>query len=220
MKKLLAFLLIFVLCLTLFAGCTPHKNESISQNSSNNSTVDSSINNSSFNQTTEPTSIDELPLPKESAFFSFLSGVGAWHTSMLLYKDGTFEGEYVDADMGAVTDEDPNGTAYICYFNGEFHNFKKINDYTYSFEIDYIQTMKAAGEEWISNGTKYIASIPYGLEDGNEYILYLPNTPVSHLSGEFLSWWPYYYSDNKPKTLSCYGILNVKTNYGFFYEET
>ena len=65
-----------------------------------------------------------------------------------------------------------------------------------------------------------MASDPYGLEEGTEFILYLPDTPISEVPEEFLIWWPYLFEhDTDPfDTLSCYGILNVAMGYGFFYE--
>jgi hypothetical protein len=74
------------------------------------------------------------------------------------------------------------------------------------------------GEEWIEDGIKYIASEPYGLEKGEDFVLYLPDVPISTVSAEFLTWWPYRYgqNENPRETLGCYGILNVTTGYGFF----
>ena len=87
-----------------------------------------------------------------------------------------------------------------------------------------IQTEKAVGEEWIEDEIRYVASEPHGLNDPftnqlcTDFVFYLPETPVEQVPEEFLTWWPYRYSQESDTktTLSCYGILNVTTEFGFF----
>jgi hypothetical protein len=100
----------------------------------------------------------------------------------------------------------------------QFNNIEKINEYSYKMTLAEIATEKNTGEEWIEDEIRYIASDPYGIDGGTDFILYLPNTPITEVSEEFLSWWPYRYGQQSdPKeTLSCYGILNVATQNGFF----
>lgn len=162
-----------------------------------------------------------LPLPGETMEFSFLSGAGAWRSILTLHADGAFTGWYLDSEMGSIGDDYPNGTAYVCTFAGKFENIQKIDGYSYSMVLAEIQTEKSVGEEWIEDGILYIASEPAGIAGGNEFVLYLPDTPIDTVSQEFLSWWPYRYSqsENPIDTLSCYGILNVAEQFGFFSEE-
>jgi hypothetical protein len=55
------------------------------------------------------------------------------------------------------------------------------------------------------------------MEDGDEFILYLPDTPIDGLDEGFLSWWPGRYAlEGQPETLEMYGLYNVKMGYGFF----
>ena len=159
-----------------------------------------------------------LPLPQERVEFSFLSGAGGWRTLMFLNVDGSFNGQYLDSEMGDNDEAYPNGSAYISNFSGKFENIEKINEYSYRMTLSNIETEIATGEEWIEDGIRYVASEPYGLEQGKDFILYLPDAPVDTMSAEFLTWWPYRYEHNqKPReTLGCYGILNVTTEYGFF----
>lgn len=163
---------------------------------------------------------ETLPLPKETLEFTFQSGVGAWVTVLSLNKDGTFVGNYHNSDMGDTGYDYPNGTEYVCSFSGRFDNFEKINDYSYTMTLAELKTETEETKEWIEGEIRYIASSPYGIDEGNRFILYLPQTPTSDVPEEFLSWWPHFFTpqEERPDTLSCYGILNLSTNYGFFSE--
>lgn len=159
-----------------------------------------------------------LPLPGETTVFSFLSGAGGWSTDLILNHDGSFTGFFHDSELGEMGEDYPNGTVYICSFWGKFTDVEQINDHAYKMHLPEVSTQNPEGEEWITNGVRYVTHIPYGLEEGTEFVLYLPDTPISEVPEESLIWWPYLYSQNEePKeTLSCYGILNTATNYGFF----
>lgn len=152
--------------------------------------------------------------------FIFSSGAGAWYTSLTLNPDGSFTGTFHDSEMGAISDEHPNGVVYISVFSGVFENIRKVNDYTYTITLSTLGTQKREGETWIEDGIHYIASAPYGLTGGTEFRLYLPQTPITDVPEYFLSWWPHRYTqhENPRDTLDCYGILNVATDDGFFSE--
>ena len=158
-----------------------------------------------------------LPLPWDTMSFLFRSGVGAWYTGLELTRDAYFSGEFYDSDSVNNTEEYPHGTIYTCTFSGMFVDIQQINDYSYHLTLTDLWLEKAPGEEWITAGYRYVACTPYGIDGGNEFILYLPETPLSELPEEFLSWWPYRFNqDENNTTLSCYGILNVATGQGFF----
>jgi hypothetical protein len=152
--------------------------------------------------------------------FRFSSGAGAWYTVITLNQDGSFIGEYCDSDMGDSGEAYPHGKEYICNFSGRFDPVVQIDENTYSMTLSEITTEKESGEEWIEDGILHIASNPYGLEEGTEYRLYLPETGKEGLPEDFLSWYPgWNFADadgNLPDTLSCFGIYNVKMGYGFF----
>lgn len=165
--------------------------------------------------TPAPVAVDSLDfLPLE---FEHLSGAGAWRSTMIVNPDGSFTGHYRDSDMGACTDEYPNGTEYVCDFSGKFTNMQKINDYTYSFTLAELQIEREAGEKWIENGIRYIATNAPGLSKSMEFMLYTPDAPTEALSEVFLSWWTL--RSEWPETLSCYGIRNVETEDGYFSEK-
>jgi len=215
--KSLGLILAFCLCLS---GCfgdlgtaTPSTDVTTTTTTTGSSTTEASTAEVAGTQT------DRLPLPQDTLSFSFCSGAGAWGTELRLNKDGTFTGLFNDSDMGDMGEGYPNGTRYTCSFSGKFENIVQVDALTYKMTLEDIQTERASGDEWIDDGVRYIATGPYGLEGGKEFIFYLPDTPVNTLSQEFLSWWPYRYDQNtNPKTtLSCYGILNVATGHGYFH---
>lgn len=148
--------------------------------------------------------------------FSFMSGAGGWATSLTMNRDGSFEGSYHDSDMGDTGEGYPNGTIYICAFKGRFDEIKKINEYTYSMTLGEITTENGTDETWIEDDILWVASGPYGLEDGKEFLFYTPGAPMKELPEEFLSWWQYARGSEYPETLSGYGIYNKKMGYGFF----
>lgn len=178
-------------------------------------------------QPTEPTKIDEytfepgyFPIPTEPATFTFLSGAGAWQSVMDINTDGTFSGRYQDGEMGA-SGEGYQATYYVCDFSGVFADVEKVDKHTYKVRLITMETVEPIGKEWIDKEIRYIAAAPHGLydydkkENCQEYIVYMPTTPVAELSEEFLSWWPYR-GENKD-TLDCFGLMNVTTQHGFFY---
>lgn len=168
---------------------------------------------------TAPAAADEtkLPLIVNNMLFWFHSGVGAWSTRIELATDGTFRGSFSDQDSVMNTDEYPNGTVYICNFSGTFVEIEQINEYSYRMILSDLALEQAPGEEWIEVGYRYVACTPYGIDGGNEFILYLPDTPLSEVSEEMLSWWPYRFDqENVYTNLSCYGVLNVSTGHAFF----
>lgn len=168
--------------------------------------------------TSEETSIVEepknstVPLPAVLNFI-FTSGAGGWWTEVELLEDGSFHGEYIDGELGDTGEGYPNGSAYICVFEGKFKNFEKVNNYTYSMSVDYINTLHSIGSTWIEDDIRYIATEPYGFDGGTEFLLYTPKTPVSGLPEDFLMW--IYRNADVSDTLNCYAIRNLANEQGF-----
>ncbi len=170
-----------------------------------------------------------LPLPKDNIPLSFSSGYGSWKTTLTLNRDGTFSGRYFDSNSSSTGEKYPNGSIYVCDFEGKFERIEKLNDYSYRMVLTQLKAERTEGEEWINNKTRYIASEPYGLnvppnhQGEKEFVLYLPEAPVDELLDAFLSWRPAEAVKNNENdensTLSCYGLLNVSKDYGFFYVE-
>lgn len=177
------------------------------------------VNTGSYEK--EPVMLNEAKLPDVFPLeFVFSSGAGAWRTVIVLNQDGSFNGAYLDSDMGDRGDDYPKGTHYICDFSGQFDNISQIDSHTYSMTLSKITAEKEKGEEWIEDGILNKYSEPYGMEDGTEYLLYTPDTKIAEVPEEFLKWYPgWNFVDEDGKhsdTLSCYGIYNIKMGYGFF----
>jgi hypothetical protein len=158
---------------------------------------------------------DSMPFIENSIVFYFSSGAGAWRTEVTVNADGTFSGCYQDSDMGDVSGGYPNGTRYECYFNGEFTDIQKVNDYEYSMKMDDLNINGAVGEERIEDGVRVVVSEPYGFDDADAFFLYLPGRPTEDLPGAFIGWvGPVAWSDT-PAALPFFGLYNVGGGQGF-----
>lgn len=146
--------------------------------------------------------------------FTFSSGAGAWATGLNLNPDGTFTGDYHDSDMGDMGDGYPNGTVYVCSFSGSFSAPVKISDFIYSMKLESFETETAPGEITFENGIRYIYSEPYGMENADEFLIYLPGTPVSEIAEEFLTWL-FLEPGKTALPADTYGIYNVSAQHGF-----
>ena len=151
--------------------------------------------------------------------FGFASGVGAWSSEFKFAGDGIFMGSFHDSDMGDTGDGYPNGTVYESDFSGRFEIANIINDHSVTLRLAECGTSEQVGKEWIYDEIRYVASEPYGIEGGEEFILYLPGTPMSELTDEGRQWYqmPRALSDEElPPILPCYGLYNVNEGTAFF----
>ncbi len=150
--------------------------------------------------------------------FTFASGAGAWMSELFVKPDGTFTGDYHDSDMGDTGEGYPNGTIYVCSFSGAFGDVKRVNEYTYSMHVKKLDVDSTPAKEWIEDDVRYVASIPYGLENADEVLVYLPGAYLLDLPDEFITWvgmmraWD---SDDRPTTLPFYGLYNVTDQMGW-----
>lgn len=155
--------------------------------------------------------------------FYFSSGVGAWSTELRINSDGTFKGNYHDADMGDSGDDYPNGTLYLCGFTGKFSNLEKVDEFTYKMKLASLEFDDEPEKEEIVDGVRQIYSTAYGLDDGKDFCLYLPGAKLSDLPEMYRSWVGYYSLENTTETeLPFYGLYNIETGDGFsstVYEE-
>ena len=204
--------LLSLLCLTLLSGC----------GSSDDAVTlpDTSESRPIADNTQDAAEAVQLPIDQPLELI-FASGAGAWGTSLTLSPDGSFSGEFSDSDMGDSDTNYPNGTRYLCNFEGKFTNLTQIDAFTWSLTLDTVSTEVEPDTEWIEDGIRYIASTPYGLDGGTEFLLYLPGTPLNTLPEDFLFWWggngPAYLSGKWDGTeLDCYGLRNTGTEDGFF----
>ena len=144
--------------------------------------------------------------------FYFASGAGGWRTILHIDVYGSFSGTYSDSDMGSGE----NGIHRIqmrCDFSGQFTQPVRVNDYTYSVRIDEIAYEKEAGTDEVVGVTHYYYTDPYGLEDAEDILIYLPGAPLGQLPQEFRSWVGY--SENTRDELPFYALNNAVHQQGF-----
>ncbi len=157
----------------------------------------------------------EIFAAMDGIYFSFTSGVGGWSTNITINKDGSFSGQFHDSNIGETGYRYPNGTVYICNFKGRFSAAKKLDEYRYSMTLEYIQQDDTKGRVYYQDGIKYIVSYPYGFDDADKFIIYLPGTPLSMIDEGFMFWSQFY--GKKPQKLpdGYFGIYNIGGEQGF-----
>lgn len=171
--------------------------------------------------------VDALPItePLEMAFYS---GAGGWGTYITLHPDGSFVGDYADADVDEI---------FVCQFHGQFGDVEKLTDSSWLMTLKELEldTGHSVGEEWDEadgdHMIHYVAREPYGFDDregvalkpGAQFILYSPEAtghePGTELYGalEFQSWTHDHREFNSSDvTLGCWGLQNIETGRGFF----
>ncbi|MBP5289224.1 MAG: hypothetical protein J6Z79_05055 [Clostridia bacterium] len=147
--------------------------------------------------------------------FVFSSGAGGWATEIKIADDGSFTGRYHDSELGEAGDGYPKGTVYICEFSGRFTEPEQVSETIYTTFLKEIKQEKEKGEEWVENGTKYIAADPYGFDDADLFYIYLPGTPANQIAEAFFPW-----AMLDPTSLTAlpddmYGIYNLNGAMGF-----
>ena len=211
------------LCLLLLAGCTQPASETddtpVAPPVQEEQAPEESESPEETLEETDP--LEEAPEEAENLFaslpesFFFASGVGGWSTELSSAEDGTFSGLYHDTDMGDAGEEYPNGTVYTCVFSGQFSQPERLEDGSYSMDLERLET-EDAPEEFYGDGVRYVASAPYGLEDAEELILYPPGFPTASLPEEVLFWTGWTAFDwNQEETIPFYGLYNVKEQLAF-----
>ncbi len=146
--------------------------------------------------------------------FVFSSGVGAWGTTLQISSDGSFIGQYHDSEMGATDEGYPNGSVYICDFHGTFSSLAKHDDHIYSMKLETIETDGIPEETYVEDGVRYIYSEPYGMDDGEIFLIYLPGTPMSEVAEGFQNWL-YPRPTSAELSADICGIYNVNGQQGF-----
>ena len=147
--------------------------------------------------------------------FIYSSGAGAWATYLTINEDGTFSGEYHDSEMGSIGEGYPNGSCYLSVFQGAFSKPVKVNEYTYSVQVEKITYDQKPGTEEIIDEILYIYSEAAGLANSENIYIYLPDAPYETLPEGYKSWaWMAREDADAPK-LSFYGLYNEKDESGF-----
>lgn len=148
--------------------------------------------------------------------FYFSSGAGGWSTVMHIHEDGTFDGNYLDSDMGVTGEGYPNGVVYYCDFKGKFTQPQIVNAYTYSMRVEELTMANEPGTEEIKDDICYCYTTPYGMEETEDIYIYLPGSPIAELPEGFKYWVGYVNPESMEETeLPYYGLYNVTPEYGF-----
>lgn len=163
--------------------------------------------------TSEP-EITPAPTPEPLSFadlcnfeFYFASGAGGWRTIMTIRADGSFTGEYSDGNMDIQ---------YYCAFSGQFAPLVKVNEYTYSTQIDTLHYENEVGTEEVKDGALYYYSEAYGLENAENILIYLPGAPLAELPQGFRNWVGYHdLAYTEDTELPFYGLYNEADQCGF-----
>ncbi len=138
--------------------------------------------------------------------FVFTSGVGAWATEMMINPDGSFEGGYIDSNMDSI---------YVSNFAGRFENVTQVDDTTYSMEMVSLEYEEDPDTMESIDGMPHYYTTAYGIEYADTVYLYTPDTPVSMLNSDCLSWLSWVVDPNSD-TLGIYVLYSDNDASVFF----
>lgn len=167
------------------------------------------------------------PAEKEEGFsfaeitdleFLFSSGTGGWHTLLRIDENGALTGDFHDSEMGDTGEAYPDGSVYVCPFHGQLSIVEQVDSFTWKLRLVSLESDELPANEWIEDGIRYIAGTPYGLEDTDELLLYLPGMPIGSLPEGFLPWSHLWDLGEDPETLPYYALYNAQGEYGFVGE--
>lgn len=141
---------------------------------------------------------------------------GDYPTWFYVSSNGSFSGGYKELYLENTGEDYPDGTIYLCNFDGKFVEPKKINAYTYSLEVSTMTYEEHIGSHIKKDDLYYYYVWPAGLYDLEELVLYTPGAPLRELPVAFLESVGYQaLSLEKDATLPFYAIYNVKEEKGF-----
>ena len=193
-RKILIAAILSVLCLVILI-CTAYFTgvfDRLHLTNSNAAAEENTPELPELQETPEPTEMPATPelynvyeqLPEE---FVFTSGAGGWATIIQLQDDGSFTGRYTDWNPSTGPDN-PNGESYICSFSGRLSPATKISEYVYSAKLEELTQERPTGEVYYEDGIKYTCADPYGFDDADEFLIFLPGVSLPELPEEFRGW--------------------------------
>lgn len=148
--------------------------------------------------------------------WSFLSGVGGWSTDLTIHPDGSFDGEFHDSEMGDSADEYPYGTVYGCTFSGQMTVVGQAENDAVRIRVEKLALDEGQAPMAIEDGVRYITQEkPYGISQGDEFLLYRPGTPVGVFTEEMLFWAHVTDRENPPAALDNWFLSNQDYDSGF-----
>lgn len=168
-----------------------------------------------------PEKEDELFAHFEGMEWSFCSGAGAWSTDLQIRPDGTFTGQFHDSEMGESAEAYPDGTVYICEFSGRFSVVSREDTNSWKLRVDELRLDEETGKETIEDGIRFVTTTSYGIEQGDELLLYQPGTPLEMLT-EGMKFWAHLYDaeEKNPSGLQAWFMYSEKLDAGFVGVQT
>ena len=146
--------------------------------------------------------------------YVYASGAGGWSEFLTLNSDGSFVGDFYD-DCYFY-----DGLFYeaVCEYNGKFTTPRKIDDYSYSTSVEYLNVHQRVGMTYKKAGSQYdcVCVSPLGMRKNSEIIIYLPGTKVSQMP-EMARVILQVYLENNPYYIpyDTYVLYNVDLNSAF-----
>ncbi|MBR3509925.1 MAG: M56 family metallopeptidase [Lachnospiraceae bacterium] len=145
----------------------------------------------------------------------FETATDEFNLSLTMEEGGSFTGTDVSNGNG-------NPQTQICEFTGQIANLRKVNDLQYVFSVEDL-SYPDPDQITKQNGTQFVTVKPFGMEEGDEFLLYLPGYPVTNLPSLIIqsledagqpTWYQYSY-----EILPCYVLWNLEKDsvYTSFY---
>lgn len=214
-KQKAIFMALTVMTATAIMGCGAKSDVN------ENMTSKDQVAESESEETSDLTSADAAEETSDLTFadlsklqFEFMSGAGGWSEEFTINKDGSFQGNYHNSDMGDTGEGYPDGTIYCSSYTGQFTELHKINDYTYDMKLADISYEDTVGTDEICDEVHYIYTESSCLSGNDTFKVYLRGTPLSELSEEEIFWISY---ENESETeLTMIIIVDDKNEYGIY----
>lgn len=190
--------LLCLFCTLLLVGCGP---EAVAENA--DISADSTQISPLENEQVESGMEIFADFPKELSIINRnrYSIIDLW-----VEENGTFTG-YYEMYAEETGPEYPNGTRYICDFNGRFSTPVQKSEYVYSTKITELNIVSR--DERIEYGMHFPKTTEIELHEGDEITIYLYDAPRGVLSEPFLSCLDATLMG--PDRLTSYGLYNENT---------
>lgn len=94
-------------------------------------------------------------------------------TSMRIQEDGSFSASYYAMDMEDTGEDYQGGTMYYGSGFGQIAEPVRVDDYTYRAKVESITWSETDGESF-QGGMRMVYTEVYGLEEAEEFMIYLP----------------------------------------------
>lgn len=107
-------------------------------------------------------------------------------TVLEIKKDGSFSGYFSQEEKEEKGDKYPEGTFNECHFTGKLSQCFPLDEYTYLTVVESSSVKNPQKGEVIKDKKKYVYTEENVLSNMKEIVFFLPGTPTSKISAEFL----------------------------------